>query len=218
LNAKNGAEVIDIPAGISFCIMMPVDVVKKVGMMDPIFGRGYCEETDWSLRSLAMGYRICLAPGVFVYHQGQGSNVAAGIISGAHTTVPENEAIIDLRHPFFRRQCQAFEDTGIMNRYINDAVDCILNQAARTFGYSIIPGWVSDAEEVGDELRAEVLTKDFSPVLRYAYAGFEQRWPFEAVSSIQNVVNRFGEEYLRHNAFISLNGQRSWAVYPQQTW
>ena len=41
----------DIPAGISFCLLVPTPVLREVGLMDPVFGRGYCEETDWSLRS-----------------------------------------------------------------------------------------------------------------------------------------------------------------------
>ncbi len=48
-----GAAAIDIPAGISFAMLIPVPVLRVVGIMDPVFGRGYCEETDWSRRSLA---------------------------------------------------------------------------------------------------------------------------------------------------------------------
>ena len=42
-------------------------------LMDPVFGRGICEETDWSLRSKELGYRITLSPSSFAYHRGQGS-------------------------------------------------------------------------------------------------------------------------------------------------
>ena len=78
-------NVMDIPAGISFCIIVPTAVIADIGLMDPVFGRGYCEETDFTLRSRRAGYRIGLAPGVFVYHQGGGSNVEAGLLSHGET-------------------------------------------------------------------------------------------------------------------------------------
>ena len=104
--------VLDIPAGISFCILIPTAVVRDVGVMDPVFGRGYCEETDWSLRSLEAGYRVALATGTFVYHAGRGSNLDAGLVTSRHTSVPDNEAIIDLRYPDFRDQVRAFGPPG----------------------------------------------------------------------------------------------------------
>ena len=81
LERHYGDAAMDIPAGISFCELIPTTVVREVGVMDPVFGRGYCEETDWSLRSLVAGYRITLAPGTFVYHAGRGSNLEAGLVS-----------------------------------------------------------------------------------------------------------------------------------------
>lgn len=219
LAAKYGAEVIDIPAGISFCIMMPVDVVRAVGVMDPIFGRGYCEETDWSLRSLAMGYRLCLAPGTFVYHQGRGSNLAAGLVSGAHTTVPENEAIIDLRYPEFRNQCDAFENSGIMARYKAEAIDHLLDAAVQRNGFNIVPGWDVTPKGVSeDAMRVEVHTEG-QPHLRYFYAGFEQLWPMDGMEILSEPIGRFGKDKLLYNAFAQgMEGAVVQTGYPQEVW
>lgn len=202
LAEKYGASVVDIPAGISFCIMMPTEVVKDVGLMDPVFGRGYCEETDWSLRSLKKGYRVCLCPGSFVYHQGRGSNVAAGLVSGAHSTVPENEAIIDMRFPMFRQQVLEFERAGTMTSYKDNAVDYLIDSAAKAFGYAIYPGWrpkPAAAEAV--PVSVEVMPDGFTPNIRFTYAGFEQIWPLGGSESIKNAIDRFGSNSLRHNAF-----------------
>jgi len=219
LQSRYASTLIDGPAGISFCIMMPVSVVKQVGLMDPIFGRGYCEETDWSLRSLKLGYRVCVCPGTFVYHQGRGSNLAAGLVSGAHTTVPENEVIIDMRFPEFRKQCEEFERTGIMNRYKGEVVDFIIDEAAKVFGYEIVPGW-HPGESENRGMRVEVLPDAASPVMRYTYAGFSQEWPLEGLFSISNAIRRFGPEKLAFNAFehstsVELSGS---PPYPNAVW
>lgn len=220
LAEKYGADLIDVPAGISFAIMMPVDVVRKVGFMDPIFGRGYCEETDWSLRSLAMGYRLCLAPGTFVYHQGRGTNVDAGLVSGAHTTVPENEAIIDLRHPKFRDQCNVFEMSGVMPKYKADAIDYLLDEGAAKFGCEIVREEGKAEEQVAKKpLQVTVETGDGGPAMRFSFAGFEQVWPIKAVSDLKYAVTRFGKNGLKRNDFSNLTtDEKVPEQYPTEVW
>lgn len=142
----------DIPAGISFCILIPTSVIEHVGVMDPVFGRGYCEETDWSLRSMASGYRVALAPGAFVYHQGRGSNLDAGLVSGEHTSVPENEAIIDLRYPLFRAQVAAFSSSGILTEAQVMGTASVVRSAGEKFGYTIDAGWLPASVSDDDTL------------------------------------------------------------------
>ena len=216
LASKYTSQVLDIPAGISFCIMMPTDVVRHVGVMDPIFGRGYCEETDWSLRSLATGYRLCLAPGTFVYHQGRGSNVAAGLVSGAHTTVPENEAIIDQRHPQFRQQCQKFEESGILPKHKGEAIDYILNHAASQFGYRICNNWEITPDMRQDTcLLVDVDVANGNPVMKFSFAGFEQIWRMKSISEISSVIDRFGKDGMLSNSFSGILDVSSSSVgYP----
>lgn len=166
---------VDIPAGISFCILIPTQVVRDVGLMDPAFGRGYCEETDWSLRSLERGYRICLAPAAFVYHQGRGSTLAAGMVSGGHTTVPANEALIDFRYPLFRSQVDAFVHGGIRDELWRSALQCIIRDAGKQFDYRVgMDGFVADGS--GDAV--QVLSwGPPSGSVRASFRGFEALIP-----------------------------------------
>ncbi|MGE0308193.1 MAG: glycosyltransferase [Acidimicrobiia bacterium] len=151
LAGNYGGHAIDAPAGISFSMIIPTPVIHAVGTMDPVYGRGYCEETDWSLRSKAAGYRITLAPGAFVYHEGGGSNQEAGLVMAGHTTVPANERIIDMRYPLFRSEVNAFAASGILDELKESAQRVILREAGRQYGYTIHVGWLSrvtDAEVV----------------------------------------------------------------------
>lgn len=189
-----GDAVMDIPAGISFCILISTDVVRNVGIMDPCFGRGYCEETDWSLRSLAAGYRIALAPGTYVFHHGRGSNLDAGIVSPNATTVPGNEAIIDLRYPQFRDQVDAFVHSGVLSVAHDDAIRQLVIDAGRQFGYGIDVGWVAR-----DRSKDERVFLHFSPEalegdVVATFKGFKLPITFEAGDLGAQVRTLFGAE------------------------
>jgi GT2 family glycosyltransferase len=168
LNVNYGTAAVDIPAGISFCLLIPRRVLLDVGLMDPVFGRGYCEETDWTLRSKSRGYRITLAPGVFTYHAGQGSTLAAGLLTAGETTVPANEAIVGMRYPLFRGQVQAFLNSTILNELHLWGASAIIVGAARTRGYRVDIGSLAREGAFDDEVR---VTMDVSgvgtPVARY---------------------------------------------------
>jgi GT2 family glycosyltransferase len=164
LDASFRGTAVDIPAGISFSILIPTEVVRDVGLMDPVYGRGYCEETDWTLRSLAKGYLITLAPAAFVYHQGRGSTLAAGLVAGGHSTVPENEAVIDYRYPLFRGQVDAFVRGGILEQLRGSALKTILQQAGRQYGYrieyqAVVEPHPPDSAEVLCRVRADGTVK-----------------------------------------------------------
>jgi len=179
----------DIPAGISFCMMVPTSVVEDVGVMDPVFGRGYCEETDWSLRSIAAGYRVALAPGCFVYHAGRGSNLEAGLVTEEHTSVPENEAILDLRYPLFRGQVAAFAASGILAEARLHGVAALVRRAGTEVGYTIEAGWLPPADTAEGLVRCTVAPDGLDGAIVLEYLGFrhvlEDVDPFAVAESLQ---------------------------------
>ncbi len=171
-----GAAAVDIPAGISFCILIPVPVLRHVGVMDPVYGRGYCEETDWSLRSKSLGYRITLSPSSFAYHQGGATNIDAGLLSSGHTSVPAHERIIDHRYPLFRTQVEAFVNSETLDNLRRDARKKILVDAARQWGYSVVAGLNPPGPgSAGPVVEIEESQGTFRAVVQYI--GFQQVLP-----------------------------------------
>jgi GT2 family glycosyltransferase len=171
-----GTAAVDIPAGISFCILIPVPVIRRVGLMDPVYGRGYCEETDWSLRSKSLGYRITLSPSSFAYHQGGGTNVSEGLLSSGHSSVPAHERIIDHRYPLFRSQVEAFVNSETLDHLRRDARKKIITDAARQWGYSVLAG----LNQLGSgNLGPVVILQDLDGTLRAVahFIGFRQVLP-----------------------------------------
>lgn len=62
---------IELPSGVGFCMGMSLNVWQKIGPFnESVFGRGYGEENDWSMRARAAGYRNVMVPNLFVYHKG----------------------------------------------------------------------------------------------------------------------------------------------------
>lgn len=171
LAGQYGDTAINIPAGISFSMMIPTDVVRQVGVMDPVFGRGYCEETDWSLRSRMNGYRIVLAPGAFVYHEGGGSNRDAGLLADGHVTVPAHERIVDLRYPLFRSEVEAFGASGILDELHTNSQKEAVREAGRQFGYVVHVGWLPRIE-APDIVRVMVAPSGDTPAVTATFKGF----------------------------------------------
>jgi len=204
-------NVMDIPAGISFCIIVPTAVIKDIGLMDPVFGRGYCEETDFTLRSRRAGYRIGLAPGVFVYHQGGGSNVEAGLLSHGETTVPANEAIIDLRYPQFRSQVGAFSSSGLLEKMQSDVIKKLLSEGGRQFGYRVDVGWVARVAVDPRQVTVQVIP-DSRAEVRIGLLGFEHRFELTEGDDVAALLRTFFRRDPESVSIDSLAGRTfSWS-------
>jgi O-antigen biosynthesis protein len=63
----------DVVTAVGFCMLLRRSALEKVGYFDEVFGRGYCEDSDLSMRLVAEGYRTVIADDVYVYHRGRGS-------------------------------------------------------------------------------------------------------------------------------------------------
>ena len=176
LEREFGASAMDVPTCVGFCLLLPVPVVAKVGLFDPVYGRGYCEEVDWCLRSRARGYRAVLAPSVFVFHQGSGSTVEAGMLAAKATTVAEHEHIVDLRYPWYRTDVEAFFDSGVLEPAVIRANRSLIFHAAARFGYEVEATWVPEPVS-GERVRFVVDPDGRSSSVDLEFCGFHLTLP-----------------------------------------
>ena len=66
---RNHGVAIGSPTGHGFCLFVKRDVLRRVGNLDEVFGRGYGEENDLCTRAADLGYRNVAAAGVLVQHR-----------------------------------------------------------------------------------------------------------------------------------------------------
>jgi GT2 family glycosyltransferase len=142
LHAEFGAEAIDIPVGVGFCLLISARAISEVGLFDPVFGRGYCEEVDWCCRAVAAGFTHALAPGAFVYHIGSATNRVAGLLAPGEHTVHTNEAIIDQRHPDYRNRVATWEATIGFVPTVDRGIRALVQSAAAEHGYLVDATWL----------------------------------------------------------------------------
>lgn len=56
-----------------FCMLIRREAIDHIGLFDEIYGRGYGEENDFTMRALEAGWKCAVANHAFVYHVGSRS-------------------------------------------------------------------------------------------------------------------------------------------------
>jgi GT2 family glycosyltransferase len=185
-------DVVEIPCGVGFCWMMPTSLVERIGIQDTIFHRGYCEETDWTLRARAAGYRILLTPGVFAYHEGNVSMLDAGVLRDGEITVDAHEALIDERYPDFRRQVEEFAESEVLDRAAARAVRAVVRRAARERGYEVEVGWLTHRRPGGSVPFCQINPSDTAAHIEAYHLGFSQWVYFDDGDGPKAIRDYFG--------------------------
>lgn len=94
----------EIPTAVGFCMAISRRALKAVGELDAnLFGRGYGEENDFSLRAKAAGFRNVLCDNAYVAHIGGRSFKPVNMAPG-----PESMDRLLSRHPEYQELIAAF--------------------------------------------------------------------------------------------------------------
>ena len=67
--SANAGVAVEVPTGHGFCMLIKGEVLRRIGLLDEEFGRGYGEENDLCQRAADLGYRHVAAAGVIVEHR-----------------------------------------------------------------------------------------------------------------------------------------------------
>ncbi len=69
----------EFPRITGFCMLVKRELIEKIGGLDPLFGMGNCEDDDFCLRSIQVGYKNMIAGDVFIHHVGSQYWVKRGL-------------------------------------------------------------------------------------------------------------------------------------------
>lgn len=79
-----------------FCVAIRRSLLNELQGLDPIYGLGYYEDTDFSMRAKALGYRMLICEDAFVYHMGSSS---FSTNPGTKELIKRNKKIFLKRYP-----------------------------------------------------------------------------------------------------------------------
>lgn len=96
----------DAPTGVGFCMALAPAFLSRLPALDPAFGRGYGEETDWCQKARALGGRHVCAPDLVVEHRGGASFGSAE----KQRLIRQNATLINRRYPSYDREVQRYID------------------------------------------------------------------------------------------------------------
>ncbi len=60
----------DVVTPEGWCFYIRRQVYETLGGFDPVFGRGYCEESDYAMQAMANGWRTVCCDDTFIFHEG----------------------------------------------------------------------------------------------------------------------------------------------------
>lgn len=101
---KNAERITKFPNGIKTisyradfcCVAIKTSVWRELNGLSPVFGKGYYEDFDFSLRAKELGYLCAIAEDSFVYHKGSSSFKAS---KDQKELIKNNKQIFLSRHP-----------------------------------------------------------------------------------------------------------------------
>jgi GT2 family glycosyltransferase len=112
----------ELPTAVGFCMAVARRTIDRIGLFDEeLFGRGYGEENDFSMRARTVGMRNVLCDDVYVVHLGGRSFGPLGLKPDAGSM----QRLL-LRHPHYLDQVRAFiadDPLAPRRRVILDALD-----------------------------------------------------------------------------------------------
>lgn len=95
-----------VPTAVGFCLFIKGTIIKELGLLDEVYGKGYNEENDLIMRANRLGFRAVLANRAFVHHLGEQSFSVSDSPKSVHDE--KNAALLKNRYPEYFEHIQAY--------------------------------------------------------------------------------------------------------------
>lgn len=100
---------VEVPTAHGFCMLVRRSVIRRFGLFDEVFGKGYGEENDFCMRISEHGYKSVLANQAYVYHM----EARSFTLERKSELIKQNAKILRKRWPNYKQ---------LVDEYIKEAL------------------------------------------------------------------------------------------------
>ncbi len=134
LHQVNKDTVIDVPTAHGFCMYIKRDVINEVGLFNEArWGRGYCEENDFSILAELNGWRNVAACNVYVKHVG-----AVSFSASSEKLIQTNLKKLSRLYPLYLPSVQEFCYQDPIREARTRAAMILMKKRKKTAKYAIL--------------------------------------------------------------------------------
>jgi GT2 family glycosyltransferase len=154
--AAQGAEPVEIPTGIGFCMHLNRRALDEVGSFSPEWGRGYCEEVDWCLTARDLGWIHLAATDTFVVHEG---SVSFGVAERV-TILATNHVRLERLYPEYVGEVQSFIRADPLGDLRTDVLLRLLKGRFKFLSLHLMHGLGGGTKRYVDDIQGLVRSPD----------------------------------------------------------
>lgn len=153
------------PTGNGFCLFIKRKTISDVGLFDEkSFGKGYGEETDFTMRAKNKGWLNCRTPSVFIYHK----KSASFSLEKADVLKKEHKQILLSKHPTVFKEWDKFYFSNNLKQTLNRIENTIENLDENLYKRNILYittlknnyPFIEDYPKLNDKFNIYCLTYD----------------------------------------------------------
>jgi GT2 family glycosyltransferase len=101
-----------------FCFCIRKKVIEQQGYLDEIYGHGYYEETDFTVRAIKNGWKSVLIDNLYIGH----------VRHGSFLSKDKRSYLVDKNSKIFKNRWGAFVDSYIEQNFITNPINKIKNK------------------------------------------------------------------------------------------
>jgi len=147
----NPGVVVEIPTAVGFCMYIRRELLDQIGLFDNLkWGKGYCEENDFSLKAESLGWKNVVLCDTFVQHHG-----SVSFQSEKSSRLSQNIKLLNETYPDYLSRVESFIKEDPISVFRNKINVHIFSETYHSYVLHISHSWGGGIDKYINEIGLE---------------------------------------------------------------